>query len=358
MQCPNCGSENPEGTHFCNNCGTKLESQTVPEQPQVQPTEPAQPAQSQPLYSQVTESPAQPTQSTDQMPYQYGAPQPEPTQQTYQYGTPQPEQQSPYGSAPQPQPQSGQSYQAGYQPAPAQKKGPNKGLIIGIVAAVVVALVAVIAIGGKKGDEPATPEPTQTEESGSSTGEETPNEDEQTSSEEEQTSSEEEQTDSEDHSTAAYALGVSADGVTLGDRVTDTTEGYGYSFCPLPSMTQEETDGRLYCDSDDPYMVAIAFAGENSDGDDAEGWADWFANSNEDYADFDLLVMGADKTTFTLQGVTPDKDGDILVVRGLVNDDTVQLLCIYYKADDAGEVLPSVVAVADSFQAGTGTGND
>jgi len=354
MQCPNCGTENPEGTHFCSNCGAKLESQTVPEQPQTQPTEPVQPAQTQPLYSQVTESPAQPAQPTDQMPYQYGAPQPEPTQQTYQYGTPQPDQQSPYGSAPQPQPQSGQSYQAGYQPAPAQKKGPNKGLIIGIVAAVVVALVAVIAIGGKKGDEPAAPEPAPTEVSTDGSG----SSDDEPASTDDQTDSTGEQTDSEDHSTAAYALAVSGDGVTLGDRVTDTTEGYGYSFCPLPGMTQEDTDGRLYCDSSDPYMVAIAFAGENSDGDDAEGWADWFANSNEDYADFDLLVMGADKTTFTLQGVTPDKDGDILVVRGLVNDDTVQLLCIYYKAADAGEVLPSVVAVADSFQAGTGTGND
>lgn len=308
MQCPNCGTENPEGTHFCSNCGAKLESQTVPEQPQTQPTEPVQPAQTQPLYSQVTESPAQPAQPTDQMPYQYGAPQPEPTQQTYQYGTPQPEQQPPYGSAPQPQPQSGQSYQAGYQPAPAQKKGPNKGLIIGIVAAVVVALVAVIAIGGKKGDEPAAPEPAPTEVSTDGSG----SSDDEPASTDDQTDSTGEQTDSEDHSTAAYALAVSGDGVTLGDRVTDTTEG----------------------------------------------WADFFANDNDDYADFGLEVTQSDRDSFTLEGTQADNDGDLVYIRGLVNYDTVQLIALYYKESEKDEMLPYVEAVASSFEAGTGTGND
>ncbi|MEE1044650.1 MAG: hypothetical protein U0L51_04070 [Olegusella sp.] len=219
--------------------------------------------------------------------------------------------------------------------------------------AVVIALVLVL--GGKKDDEP-TPaaEPTAVEEpSDSSTADSGTETD---STDDESTSAE-----STDDNSAAGALGVvdtDLAGVTLADRVTDTTSGYGFSFCPLPSMVEETTDGRLYYDSADPYMVAIASGNPNTDGDDAEGWADWFAYENEDYQDYGLFVAQSDETTFTLIGTQADSDGDRLVVRGFVNNDTVQILGIYFKADQEADMLPSVAAVADSFQAGTGTGNE
>ncbi len=217
--------------------------------------------------------------------------------------------------------------------------------------AVVIALVLVL--GGKKDDEP-TPaaEPTAVEEpSDSSTADSGTETD---STDDESTSAE-----STDDNSAAGALGVvdtDLAGVTLADRVTDTTSGYGFSFCPLPNMVEEDTDGRLYYDSSDPYIIAIAFGRTNVDGDDAEGWGNWFANSNDDYADFGLEMVQSDSDSFTLEGTQADDDGDLMYVRGLVNSDTVQLLVIYYKEAEKSEMMPSVVAIANSFEAGTGTG--
>lgn len=240
-------------------------------------------------------------------------------------------------------------------PPPPQKKGPSKGLIIGIVAAVVVVVALVVVLGGKKDDEPTSvAEPTTVEESADSSADDSGDDTESTDTD----STDDESADDNSAATALGVVGTDLSGVTLADRVTDTTSGYGFSFCPLPSMVEETTDGRLYYDSADPYMVAIAFGGKNSDGDDAEGWANWFAYQNEDYQDFGLFVAQSDETTFTLVGTQADSDGDRLVVRGLVNSDTVQLLCIYYKADQEADMLPSVAAVADSFEAGTGTGNE
>ena len=36
--CPNCGSENPEGAHFCSVCGAKLGAGDVPEAAEVRKT--------------------------------------------------------------------------------------------------------------------------------------------------------------------------------------------------------------------------------------------------------------------------------------------------------------------------------
>lgn len=356
MYCPNCGSENPDGAHFCSSCGAPLQAastqpesvpapeptpepiqpEPVPEPvqpepepaPQPEPTpqpEPiAEPAQPEPEPASAPEPAPQPVQAAptpEPQQFQYTSqPQPEPQPQQYAYGAPQPQpqpqpqqqyQQYQYGGTPQGQPQfqqGGQPYQAGYQPAPVQKKSPVRGIII----AIVIALVAVggfVLLSGKSGGGSDTP-------------------------------------------------AVDTSGVELADRVTDETNGYGYSFCPLPSMTEEDTDGRLYYDSSDPYMIAIAFGGTNTDGDDAEGWGEWFANNNDDYADFGLDVVQADRDSFTLEGTQADDDSDLVYIRGLVNNDTVQLLVIYYKESEKSEMMPYVTAVANSFEAGTGTGND
>lgn len=346
MFCPNCGAENPDGAHFCSSCGealqaTPTQSESVPEpEPQSAP-EPTpmpesapqqEPVQPEPVVEPVKPEPesepapvpepepvqAAPVPQPEPQQFQYASqPQPEPQPQQYTYGTPQPQpqpqQQYQYGAAPQGQPQfqsqfpqGGQPYQTGYQPAPATKKSPVTGIII----AIVIALVAVggfVLFNGRKGGGTDTP-------------------------------------------------AVDTSSVELADRVTDTDNGYGFSFCPLPNMVEEDTDGRLYYDSSDPYIIAIAFGRTNVDGDDAEGWGNWFANSNDDYADFGLEMVQSDSDSFTLEGTQADDDGDLMYVRGLVNSDTVQLLVIYYKEAEKSEMMPSVVAIANSFEAGTGTG--
>ena len=347
MHCPNCGADNPSESHFCTNCGAPLQNPvdtgSLPES-QPAPQQSAYPAQPAPVSQPAPEQAQQFTyssQSTPQQQYQYGVPQQaqqspygeygaQPQQPTYQQQSPyqqaqqpsyqqsqqqapyqqQPQQQSPYQQQPS-YPQSSQPYQSGYQPASEQqKKSPTTVIIVAVVIALVLILGFVLyMVLGRGGSEPSTPS-----------------------------------------SPSA--------GIELAERVTDTTNGYGYSFCPLPGMTEEDTDGRLYYDSDDPYMVAIAFAGENSDGDDAEGWADWFASDNDDYADFGLEVTQSDRDSFTLEGTQADNDGDLVYIRGLVNYDTVQLMVLYYKESDKDEMMPYVEAVADSFEAGTGTGND
>ena len=66
----------------------------------------------------------------------------------------------------------------------------------------------------------------------------------------------------------------------------------------------------------------------------------------------------SDRDSFTLEGTQADNDGDLVYIRGLVNYDTVQLIALYYKESEKDEMLPYVEAVASSFEAGTGTGND
>lgn len=121
MKCPKCGTDNQDGVRFCGNCGADLQAQQPTE------TQPVQPAVTQPLYAQVDETAqqSQPAQPTEQQPYAYSAA-PQPDAQQFAYGAPQPAQ----------QPMPNQPYPTGYQPAAPQKKGPSKGLIIGIVAAV------------------------------------------------------------------------------------------------------------------------------------------------------------------------------------------------------------------------------
>ena len=58
MFCPNCGSQNPEGTVFCASCGTKMTAeqtaQPVFQQPVFQQPAPQQPVYQQPVYQQPT----------------------------------------------------------------------------------------------------------------------------------------------------------------------------------------------------------------------------------------------------------------------------------------------------------------
>lgn len=49
MYCPNCGMNNADGVTFCANCGSQLENQQAPQQPEYQA--PYQPYPSQPAYN-------------------------------------------------------------------------------------------------------------------------------------------------------------------------------------------------------------------------------------------------------------------------------------------------------------------
>ncbi len=90
MNCPNCGSEIPEGAAFCTTCGSPVQ-QAAPQQPyqQAAPQQPYQQAAPQQPYQQGYQ---QPYQQGYQQPYQQGY------QQPYQQGYQQPYPQN-YGGA-------------------------------------------------------------------------------------------------------------------------------------------------------------------------------------------------------------------------------------------------------------------
>jgi zinc-ribbon domain len=150
MQCSRCGAPVQPGMAFCPNCGTPYASaQNAP----IPPTQYAGPSSfdqgAQPYNAgQAYTPPADPY--APQAPAPYGTP--------GGYGTPPPPPnaynvQSPYGTPPPPP-----SYGAPYaptpgafapQPQPPRKKGPNVGLIIGVVALLLVLIVGgVLALRG------------------------------------------------------------------------------------------------------------------------------------------------------------------------------------------------------------------
>lgn len=124
MICPSCGHELKEGTKFCTSCGASLTEAA-------QVTRPLDSAPTQPLGA----APAAPQQ-------------------------PQPDVRAPQPQMPQPQ----QAAPVGMPPMAQQPKKSRKGLVIGIIAAVVVAIVAGIAgitIGNRVSDDALGPETTE-----------------------------------------------------------------------------------------------------------------------------------------------------------------------------------------------------
>jgi hypothetical protein len=110
MNCPNCGSEIPEGAAFCTTCGSPVQ-QAAPQQPyqQAAPQQPYQQAAPQQPYQQA--APQQPyQQAAPQQPYQQAAP-----QQPYQQAAPQQPYQQAAPQQPYQQAAPQQPYQQGYQ---------------------------------------------------------------------------------------------------------------------------------------------------------------------------------------------------------------------------------------------------
>lgn len=169
MQCSRCGAPVQQGMAFCPNCGTPYPSaQNAPGSAPIPPTQYAGPSSFDPTvaappynpgnagqaFPPAGSSPSQPGYSNYNSPPAYQAP------SSYNassgYGTPPPpspnayNEQNAYGTPPPPP----NLYGAPYAPAPApgaftppgqppRKKGPNVGLIIGIVV-----LLVVIVVGG------------------------------------------------------------------------------------------------------------------------------------------------------------------------------------------------------------------
>ena len=167
MFCLKCGAELPDGVKFCTNCGAPT-AQSIPAAPPAAPAPPEQPTQgfapAAPSYQQTQppQTPPYPTQQyPGQNPYQmprqgqYQVPQapqyqqPQ-NQQAPQYQQPQyqqaPQYQQPQYQQPQyQQPQYQQAPQGRYQPQPPKAKKSKKGLVIGIIAAL---LVVALVVGG------------------------------------------------------------------------------------------------------------------------------------------------------------------------------------------------------------------
>lgn len=158
MQCSRCGAPVQPGMAFCPNCGLSYPAQNAPVPP-TQYAGPSSPDQGAQPYAPSANPYAPQAPSSYQAPGSYGAPPPpDPYSQQSSYGTPPPpgvydNAQSPYGTPPPPP-----NYGAPYAPAPGgfmppaqppRKKGPNVGLIIGIVALLIILIVGgVLALKG------------------------------------------------------------------------------------------------------------------------------------------------------------------------------------------------------------------
>jgi hypothetical protein len=145
MQCSTCGFMLPAGAAFCTNCGAKMGNQGIPgSQPagssQVEPTIAASsPYGAAPMNPSSNQQAVPPTvygapYSTPQQ-YSYEAPPPPPPANVY--GTPPPS--NPYGAPYAPPPA---SFVPPVQQPPTRPKGPNVGLIIGIV------VLLLLVVGG------------------------------------------------------------------------------------------------------------------------------------------------------------------------------------------------------------------
>lgn len=151
MQCSRCGAPVQPGMAFCPNCGLPYPSaQNAP----IPPTQYAGPSSG----NQGAQQYAPQAPASYETPGSYGAPPPpDPYGGQSPYGTPPPPNvynnaQSPYGAPPPP------NYGAPYAPTPGgfapqsqppRKKGPNVGLIVGIVALLLVLIVGgVLALKG------------------------------------------------------------------------------------------------------------------------------------------------------------------------------------------------------------------
>lgn len=145
MQCSRCGAPVQQGMAFCPNCGTPYPSaQNAP----IPPTQYAGPSQYDPTVAsqpynagQAYAPPANPYASQAPAPYEtpggYGAPPPDAYNAQSAYGTPPPPPPNVYGAPYAPPPG------AFMPPAqPPRKKGPNVGLIIGII------VLLILLIGG------------------------------------------------------------------------------------------------------------------------------------------------------------------------------------------------------------------
>ena len=153
MQCSRCGAPVQPGMAFCPNCGQPYAAaQNAP----IPPTQYAGPSSADQQAAQQYAPPANPyapqSPASYETPGGYGTPPPpDPYGQQSSYGTPPPPSvynnaQSPYGTPPPPP-----NYGTPYAPAPGafvpqgqppRKKGPNVGLIIGIV------VLLILLIGG------------------------------------------------------------------------------------------------------------------------------------------------------------------------------------------------------------------
>jgi zinc ribbon protein len=140
MQCSSCGYTLPTGAAFCTNCGAKIYSQGSPgSQPggpsQVEPTIPASSSYDAPPIAPPSSQPAVPPTAYGAPPYsapqQYSYEAPPPPPPPSAYGAP-----PPYGAPYAPPP--GSFVPPGQQPA--RRKGPNVGLIIGIVVILLLAV--------------------------------------------------------------------------------------------------------------------------------------------------------------------------------------------------------------------------
>ncbi len=80
IYCKKCGSEMPEGTRFCMNCGSEIVEQVVPA---YQPPQPEQPPYQQPAQPQYQPYGTQPQPDATYQPYGAQQPQPEVTYQPY-----------------------------------------------------------------------------------------------------------------------------------------------------------------------------------------------------------------------------------------------------------------------------------
>lgn len=136
--CSNCGASSDEGVSFCTTCGTRLPGPAAPTEPDPPETAVASPP-TDPSDAHTQRIPRQPTPPPAQQPYtppQYTAPQQQPYAPPHAQAPPPP---PPPPGVPMP-------YYAQYpQPVPRQASGSNRGLIIGLSAALAVALAGVVA---------------------------------------------------------------------------------------------------------------------------------------------------------------------------------------------------------------------
>jgi len=176
MQCSRCGAPVQSGMAFCPNCGQPYASaQNAP----IPPTQYAGPSsvdqQAAQQYAPAANPYAPQAPASYETPGGYGTPPPpDPYSQQSAYGTPPPPNvynnaQSPYGTPP-PPPNYGTPYAptpGGFAPQsqPPRKKGPNVGLIIGIVVLLIVLIGGgVLALKGlnHSGGQTNTNTPTTT----------------------------------------------------------------------------------------------------------------------------------------------------------------------------------------------------